>query len=107
MSRRYPLAELERREVQRDRWELVGIALVIVVAVIVGSVWQAARSSATERDPFASFNETWTVIPPDVIDTLTESGLPHADSRRWELCAIHWGATASRIICPGGYTTRY
>lgn len=105
VTRSYP--EHARRETQKDRRQLVGMAVVIVLALIVGTVWQATRSSASVRDPFAHFNDTWTPVPAEIADTLAESGLPHADTRPWENCAIHWGRTTTRIICPDGFTTRY
>ena len=39
----------EHENVQRDRWQLVGLAVVIVVALIVGAIWQANKAEAAKR----------------------------------------------------------
>lgn len=64
------------------------------------------HSTPVDRNPigvtFVEFSD-WTRITQVEADVLAESGRPNADTRAWERCVEH----DRRIVCPGGYVTRW
>lgn len=106
-GKREEMKETERRETQRDIRQMITLAVVLVITLAIGVVWQASKAEASVTNPFIHFNELWQPLPTDVIDVLRESGRRDADTRRWERCVIRWGRDSTPIVCPGGYITHY
>lgn len=62
--------------------------------------------SNSNASTFSHFGYQWSSVGPQLADSLSESGLPKADSRVWENCAIRTGSrihSKLRIVCPDGY----
>lgn len=93
---------------------LVGVGLAVGGGSIAAEAWSQAHA-----DPYGGCIEAmqpgnpvprecrpgprWFRVTPELADVLAESGLPHADTRRWERCVVHVGDT-DRIFCPNGFT---
>jgi hypothetical protein len=62
--------------------------------------------TAAEETPFSHFGRQWYAVDNTLADALAESGLPRADTRVWENCAIRRGErihSKLRLVCPDGY----
>ena len=78
----------------------------LVAALVAAAATLPAASAALadrDNDPFSAFGRDWNHVTQEEGDILAESGRPRAWSRDWERCATN----DYRIVCPGGYVTRW
>lgn len=96
----------------------LGLIPTLLLGIWIGHIFtDGAKASAapaftlvSSNGAFSHFTNRWEAVPMALADALAESGAPHADTRRWENCAVRPPLTdtgLTRVICPDGYTTKW